>query len=352
MIFQKVFGFSSNYPLINHITYERAKSMSKNLFSMSGTVSCSFEDATGSIDYGFTNDYMFRALLQQNNHVLKGLICSLLHLKTDEVISVEITNPILPGDNIDMKEFIMDIQIVLNNNTLINLEMQVVNEKNWPERSLSYLCRRFDQLSKGQDYTECKPAIHIGFLDFTPFPEHPEFYATYMMKNIKNHNLYSDKLILCVVDLTHIELATNEDRTFGIDHWAMLFKANTWEELKMIANNSQILTEASKALYQLNADEIMRQRCRAREDFILHENAMKRQNQALNAENAALNAKVNTLISEKESVTAEKEALATENRTLITQIDALTSAKVAWDAEREQLLAELVEYRAKDAENA
>ena len=313
MIIQKVFGFSPNAPLINHITYERATSMSEGQLSMSSTISCSFEDATGSIDYGFTNDYMFRTLLQLNNYVLKGLICSLLHLKADEVISVEITNPLLPGDNIDMKEFILDIQVVLNNNTLINLEMQVVNEKNWPERSLSYLCRRFDQLSKGQDYTECKPAIHIGFLDFTPFPEYPEFYATYMMQNIKNHNLYNDKFILRVVDLTHIDLAAEEDRSYGIEHWARLFKASTWEELKMIAKNSQVLTEASKALYQLNADEIMRQRCRAREDFILHENAMKRQNQEL-----------------------------------IAKVDALTSEKEAWDAERKQLLAKLAEYEAKD----
>ena len=28
---------------------------------------------------------------------------------------------------------------MLNNNTLINLEMQVANQFNWPERSLSYL---------------------------------------------------------------------------------------------------------------------------------------------------------------------------------------------------------------------
>ena len=331
MIIQKVFGFSPNAPLINYISYERATNMSENHFSMSSTIPCSFEDATGSIDYGFTNDYMFRALLQQNNHVLKCLICSLLHLKADDVISVEITNPLLPGDSIDMKEFILDIQVVLNNDTLINLEMQVVNEKNWPERSLSYLCRRFDQLSKSQDYTECKPAIHIGFLDYTLFTEYPEFYATYMMQNIKNHNLYSDKFILCVVDLTHIDLATEEDRAYGIEHWARLFKASTWEELKMIANNSQVLTEASKALYQLNADEIMRQRCRAREDYILHENAMKRQNQALTAENKTLTAK-------NEVLTAEKEAINNE----------FASAKKAWEAERELLLVKLAEYKAKD----
>ena len=38
----------------------------------------------GEVSYNMTNDYMFRAVLQSNNKVLRGLICSLLHLKETE----------------------------------------------------------------------------------------------------------------------------------------------------------------------------------------------------------------------------------------------------------------------------
>ena len=41
----------------------------------------SYETATGSIDYPFTNDYMFRAILQKDKQVLKALIAALLHLE-------------------------------------------------------------------------------------------------------------------------------------------------------------------------------------------------------------------------------------------------------------------------------
>lgn len=54
----------------------------------------------------------------------------------------------IPSEEIDAKTFILDIFIQLNNNQRINLEMQVKNEKNWPDRSLSYLCRAFDNLVK------------------------------------------------------------------------------------------------------------------------------------------------------------------------------------------------------------
>ena len=110
----------------------------KQVFSM---------NLTGPIDYGFRNDYMFRAALQPS-----------------AIKSVTITNPIALGATIEDKDFILDTNVLLNNNALINLEMQVNNLYNWPERSLSYLCRNFDQLNKGQNYSELKPVIHIGFL--------------------------------------------------------------------------------------------------------------------------------------------------------------------------------------------
>lgn len=54
----------------------------------------------GPIDIPMTNDYLFRALLQRNNKVLKALICSLLHLEVSDVQSVVITNPIELGETI------------------------------------------------------------------------------------------------------------------------------------------------------------------------------------------------------------------------------------------------------------
>ncbi|MBQ1171782.1 MAG: Rpn family recombination-promoting nuclease/putative transposase [Lachnospiraceae bacterium] len=186
----------------------------------------------------------------------------------NQSISVTILNPIVLGEYIDNKDFILDIRCLLNDNTIINLEMQVVNQHNWPERSLSYLCRSFDNLQKGEDYIHVKTAIQIGILDFTLFPDVPEFYATYMMTNIKNHQIYSSKLRLSVLDLTHIDLATKEDRLFHIDYWASLFKATTWEEIKMLAQKDSMIKEASDTILQLSQDEQIRQRCEARADYL------------------------------------------------------------------------------------
>ena len=232
--------------------------------------------ATGPVTIKMTNDYLFRALLQRNNRVLKGLIRSLLHLRPEEITSVEIVNAIELGTSVKEKEFILDIKVKLNSSVVINLEMQVINEKNWVNRSTCYLCRTYSSLNHGDDYNTVMPVIQIGLLDFTLFPERPEFYAKYKLINEKNFSVYSDKLQLSVVDLTHINLATEEDRLYGINLWASFFKATTWEELKMLAHNNNDIQEAVATVYQLTQEEKIRQQCEAREDYYRRQNDVQR----------------------------------------------------------------------------
>lgn len=81
---------------------------------------------------------------------------------------------------------------------------------------------------------------------------------------------------MAVLDLTHIDLATAEDEQFGIVHWANLFKAGTWEEIKMIAQNSDYIKETSETIYKLTEDERVRMRCEAREDFYRRQRTQQR----------------------------------------------------------------------------
>ena len=263
------------------------------------------QNAHGVIPYGMTNDYMFRAVLQTNNKVLRGLVRSLLHLEEEDVVSVEITNPIILGDSVEKKEFRLDINVVLNDHTFINLEMQIANQLNWTNRSLLYLCRSFDSLYHGQDYEETPSVIHIGFLDYTLFEECPEFYSTYKLMNVNNHKIYNDKFTLCVVDLTQIDLATKEDKEYHIDYWTRLFKAGTWEEIRMIAAKNEYLQEAANTIFELSADEQIRKQCRDREEYYQD---LRNYEKAIAQKDAAITEKEAVII-EKDAVIAEKDVL-------------------------------------------
>lgn len=206
------------------------------------------DEATGEIGINLMNDLFFRILLQKNNHTLKMLIAALLHYSEEDIQSVIIQNEI---------------------------------EFNWVERSLSYLSRRFDHLKKGEDYFEVKPTIQIGLLDYTLFPEAPEFYATYYMMNEKSHKIYSDKFRLSVLDLTRIDMVTEEDRKYNIHVWANLFRASTWADLKMIAKNNEAMDETVNVIYGIAQDQVLRDQIRAREERIAHERYVEKQNEAM-----------------------------------------------------------------------
>ena len=156
--------------------------------------------------------------------------------------------------------------------------MQVNNLGDWFDRSLSYLCRSFDQLYHGEYYASTKSVLHIGILDFNIFPEFPEFYSSYKLINVKNHQIYNDKFELRVLQLNRTELATKKDRISGLAHWASLFKAVTWEELKMLTQEKPVFDKIAQTLYKSNADEQIRYACQVREEY---EFQMKRRQEQL-----------------------------------------------------------------------
>ncbi len=220
--------------------------------------------ATGKVRYKLTNDYLFRAVLQKSQKALRGLVGALLSLQQEDIEAVEITNPIILGEQIDEKTLILDIKILLNNKTVLNIEMQITDNQDWEERSLVYLCRAFDETVRGGNYMDMKEAIHIGILDYTLFPEYPEFYGKYQMMNVRNHHVYSDKFKLYVLDLTQAERATQEDHENTLYQWAKLFKAETWEEIKMLARENEYIEEAAVTMYDVSAEENIRLQCEAR----------------------------------------------------------------------------------------
>ena len=101
-----------------------------------------------------------------------------------------------------------------------------------------------------------------------------------------------------MLDLTQIDKATAEDKHYAIDKWATLFKATTWEELHMITKNDKAMTEASKTLYEMNADQTIRDMCYFREHAITEENY---RNDLIKRQQAEL--------AEKDSKLAEKERI-------------------------------------------
>jgi predicted transposase/invertase (TIGR01784 family) len=295
-----------------------------------------------------TSDYLFKFLLQSDQDVLKALVCAYLDLAPDEVVSICVTNTISLADDPQKKEMILDIKAEMNDDTIINLEMQVINNHDWPERSITYLCRCFDNLQIGQAYHRVKGAIHIGFLDYTLFPEYPEFYSRYRLRNERTGQLYSSKFLISVVNLTKIELATEEDIQAHRDLWASFFKATSWEELKMLAQQDTDIAKAVTMVHRLFEDEEFRQQYEAHEDRIRqqldhdywYDNEIKKREAEIADKDAEI-ADKDAEIADKDAEIADKDAAIADKDAAIADKDAAIADKDAEIADKDAAIADM-----------
>jgi hypothetical protein len=124
----------------------------------------------------------------------------------------------------------------------------------------------------GKAYDQVMKTVHIGILDFELFENEDTFYSKNLLMDTKTQRIYSDKLGVNVLNLRHMENATQEDKANGLYAWARLFASSTWEELKMAVENSEIMQEAVVTFKELTEDEKIRmhryQKLRRRQDYL------------------------------------------------------------------------------------
>ena len=114
-----------------------------------------------------------------------------------------------------------------------------------------------------------------------------------------------------MVDLTLIDMATDEDKKLHRHLWASFFRATTWEEINMIATQDKNIQLAANKLYQLSEDQRIRDELWARQDAIRQqidfENYHRRRYEEVEAKRIEAEAKLaekNKSIAEKDKVIA------------------------------------------------
>ena len=152
-----------------------------------------------------------------------------------------------------------------------------------------------------------------------------------------------------MLDLTHTELATDEDKNWQLDRWAALFTSTTWEEIKMLAQDNEYIGDASATIYKLTREEEIRLQCEAREDYYRRQRSNKhlyekvcQEKEALEktiAEKDATIAEISTVLEEKDVALEEKDATIVEISTALEEKDAALEEKDALIAELKSKLA-------------
>lgn len=220
------------------------------------------------LQYTFKTDTLFKMLFVRNQDLLWKLVAVLLRIPLESIQELVVRNPEIAPEMLGEKFCRLDINMIVNGQC-IDLEVQVANEGDYPERVMYYWAREFSSsLATGESYSTLPRTIVISIIDFSLF-NCTEYYSFFQALEVTRHTLLSDKMGFQFFELT--KLPDEIDEKDSLLLWLSLFKANTEEELEKIrAMEVPEMEEAINAYYTITASsefrEIERLRAKARHD--------------------------------------------------------------------------------------
>jgi len=219
------------------------------------------------LKYTFKTDILFKLIFTNYPHLLKKLVAHLLKIPQSRIKQFIILNPEVSPDVIGKKFSRLDILMTVNNKK-VNLEVQVKDEGNYPERALFYWAKTYSgTLPKSGKYIDLQQTIVINIINFPLFKDSSEFHSEFRLLEVTRGTQLTDKQILHFFELP--KLPDNIKKNELMKLWLALFKANTEEDLKMIeemgvSEVNEVITAYRSVMASPELQEIERQLERAR----------------------------------------------------------------------------------------
>lgn len=177
-------------------------------------------------------DFSFKHLFLYEK-VRRHFISDVLDIPLDEIRSVRLANTFLWKQYLKQKQGILDVLMELNDNSKINIELQIRFFTHWAKRSLFYLAKMYtEDFLVGERYHKLRKCICINILNYN-MDDLPEYHKTYRLRDAAGHE-FSDMFEIHIIELNK-KLSGNH----RIDDWIRLFLADTEEELNMLKTKTK-----------------------------------------------------------------------------------------------------------------
>ena len=217
-----------------------------------------------------TDDYIFKRVFayKGNESVLKDFLEALLKI---EIKGIKITNPeIIPYEKGE-KRGLLDIKAEINDGTMLDVEMQMKNERNTDERATEYMGKMIsEQLQVGEDYQNLKKSIVIFITNYN-FLKRNSYHSVGKMKFDKTiEDEYvnmgydeEDELASKYIEVHYIELPKFKKKELSkftkLDQWMCIFTQNK-EGIMLAEKENKEIKRAINTLDFLSKDPKERER--------------------------------------------------------------------------------------------
>ena len=215
------------------------------------------------------NDVVFSALFSaKNKNLVKSFISSILNQDISEIDMDKSTH--LIKNFIHNKLGILDLRVKLDNKIYCNVEVQLNDEGNMPERMLYYWSRLFgNQLKSGNPYDKLQKTISVGIFDFEldNLKNLPGYCSKWKIIDDEGRKIIlTDLFELYIICLPRLRKYSKEKILKDkLAQWMLFIDDPKSAEVKEIMKSNSDIKQAVQTLEEINDDEEMRRLAELRE---------------------------------------------------------------------------------------
>lgn len=216
-------------------------------------------------------DFAFKEIMT-NEKVRTGFLSAVLNIPVEKITNTVLLNTNMRKIHEDEKQSILDVRLFMNDNTEIDIEIQLSYMKTWAERSVFYTAKMLtDQTEIDRKYSNLKKCISISILDFDYIKTTDRFHTCYHMREDSDNSLYTDILECHVIELPKLPKISDGSTLYD---WVEFINCDNREEFKMIAQRNDFINEAYKQLDIISQDAAKRIEYTARQKAIYDYNTV------------------------------------------------------------------------------
>jgi predicted transposase/invertase (TIGR01784 family) len=200
------------------------------------------------------NDVVFKLLFgdKRNGDLLADFLKAVINLPEDDYSEITVVDPHLMRKHPDKKLGILDLKIKTKSGKIVHVEIQLWDFPQMRERIIFYDAGLItDQIDAGEDYGSIKRVITILITDYVLIPESLRYHNRFTLNDPETAIEFTDLIEIHTLELPKLpETADNY-----LWHWLRFLRAQSKEDLDMIAQASPKLQKTVVKLLELSEDE-------------------------------------------------------------------------------------------------
>ena len=223
-------------------------------------------------------DIVFQSLFSKENiEITKSFAEAILEEKIESIIINEDKN--LLRENIDDKLGILDLELDINNNKKVDVEIQLVEKKDFIKRLIWYFARLYGkQAKKGENYNKVKKVVLVAIIDFEikETKELKEMETIWKIIETKNRDkILTEELEIHIIEMKKAREIYEKNKDNKKAQWIMFLNDPNSREVKEIMENNKGVKEAVVKVMELSEDEKMERLAFLREKAIMDEKSIR-----------------------------------------------------------------------------